>query len=175
MNAINEFHADLWQVTFSNVPTISTPDELDILERFVKGCNLPEYGVDLDQSTFNGYEINHPIAPKFNNDLSLLQIEFKLSENLKNYLYLFEWIQNIRYGLATSPVRKYWCDEIMVRLLDNQKRTTGRFTFTHAFCVALSALPLTVGTSEEITFVANFDYENLKFTVNSDLDDTNYD
>lgn len=171
MNEINHFHADLWQVVFSNVPTITEPSELAYVERFVRTCNLPEYDLDVDESQFRGSRILHPVAPKFNTDLGLLQIEFKLSENMKNYLYLFEWMQRIRRGEASSPVRKYWCDELTIKMLDNQKRTTGWFTFSHAFCVALSALPLTVGTSEEVTFTANFDYEQILFTVNQDLDD----
>ena len=91
----------------------------------------------------------------------MLQVEIKIDENFKNYLYLFSWMQNIRYGqnITTELLRDYVCKEISLTILDNMKRTQGRFSFTRATCIGLSAIPMTFGTGEEVTFMANFDYE----------------
>lgn len=165
---INTFHADLFKINFSNIPTISDPDDLSLLENYVRSCNLPEYGMDIDNSEMLGYQIQHPVAWKSNINLGLLQIEFKLSENLRNYLYLFTWIRQVKTGQATGIVRKFYCNDLSIIFLDNDKRPTGRFTYSNVFCIGLSALPLVFGTAEEVSFNATFSYEQTDFILEED-------
>jgi len=164
MNTINRFHSDLWQVIFSNIPVIYSQDELDLFSSYVRSVIIPEYGVNFDESVFKGRKIQHPITPKENIELGLLQIDFKLAENLKNYLYLFDWVYKLRGGInVPSIARTWWTEVITVTMLDNQKRTTGYFKFKHAFCNYISPLSLTYGTGEELQFTTNFSYEDIEY------------
>jgi hypothetical protein len=161
---LNLWHSDLWSISFSNIPTVTDPKDMFLFESMVKNVNLPEYAMETDQSIFMGHAIIHPLAQEQNVNRQLLQIEFKLSQYLKNYLYLYKWIQNLRYGSNIEGLaRKYVCSELTVKLLDNSKRTTGWFKYSNAVCKALSALPLNLGTGEEIVFVANFDFEQVLY------------
>lgn len=159
---INTFHAGLFSVSFSNIPTVTNPADLQLFENFLKSCSFPEYGIELDESHMQGYRILHPIAHKQNTELNLLQLEFKVSENFQNYIYLFNWIYKLRYGVSIDPlVRKYVTDAIHISIYDNVKRTTGKFKFSKAVCVFLSAIPLAYGASDEVTMVTNWNYEQI--------------
>jgi hypothetical protein len=120
-------------------------------------------------SDIMGFRIRHPEAPKKNMDLSQIQIEFKLSEDMLNYIYLFEWMRGLKYGDVTNFnneeefFRKYTIKAIVINILDNQKRTIAYWKFSECFLLTLSSLPLEMGTSEEITFTSNFSYEEISY------------
>jgi hypothetical protein len=160
--SINLWHGDLFSVGFSNIPTITNIQEINMLEQSVKSVSLPEYGIEGDESVFKGFKIIHPIGPKANIDLTLLNIEFKLLSNLKNYLYLWKWIYNMRHGdVSSQHLRKYWCEAINYNVFDNNKRNVGKFIYTHSFIVNLSALPTIYGSADEVSFNASFQYEKV--------------
>lgn len=162
--SINLWHSDLWKITFSNIPTVTKPEDLYLFENFAKTVQFPEYGMDIDETEhFIGYRIQTPIAHSLNRDLVLLMVEFKIVENFKNYLYLFQWLWNLKYGqnIDTARVRDYTVKEISVILLDNMKRIIGRFRFTNCLIVNVTALPFTYGTGDEVTFMANFAYNQI--------------
>jgi hypothetical protein len=166
-NVINPWHGDLWSIGISNIPTVDNISELYIFEQFVRSIAFPEYGIEIDESQFNGYKILHPIAPKANINLTLLQIEFKISENFENYLYLWKWLYNLRHGeVSTELLRKYWIESIYINILDNQKRLTGKFQFSHCFIQNLSSLPMNYGRADEIFFNASFNYEKIDWIQN---------
>jgi len=161
---INLFHADLWSVSFSNIPSMTDPKDLMLFEKFVKSVNLPEFGLLSDQVNFDGHAIITPVAGEQNMERSLLMINFKLSEFAKNYLYLYSSMQNLRYGSNIEGLaRKYNVSEIGIRLLDNSKRLFGWFQYTNALCVGLSALPLEYGLADEIIFTTSWTYEQVLF------------
>ena len=165
MTQINLFHSDSWKLVISNVPYCS-PDELQIFESFVKSVNFPEYGLDIDETTFQGYKLPLPIGHSYNRDnMGLLQIEFKICENFQNYLKLFQIIQDTKYGqninTQSGKVMDFNITEISIILLDNMKRNIGRFKFIRNFVVGLSALGLSYGTGEELTFISNINFTEL--------------
>jgi hypothetical protein len=45
--------------------------------------------------------------------------------------------------------------------MDNQKRNVAIWRFTEAFLLGLSSLSLNNGVSEEVTFAANFSYQEI--------------
>ena len=49
-------------------------------------------------SYFQAAITRHPEAPKINTDLAQMQISFRLSEDMKNYLLLLDWMRQIKYG-----------------------------------------------------------------------------
>jgi hypothetical protein len=164
MGSINLWHNDLWTISFSNIPSVTTITDLDIFNQFVKSVNFPEYsGENENTDQFIGFRAEHPIGHSLNREVGMLQVEFKIDEQFKNYIHLFTWMQNIRYGqnIDTELLRDYVCKEISLTILDNLKRTQGRFSFTKATCIGLSAIPMAYGTGEEVTFMANFDYEQV--------------
>lgn len=160
---INLWHNDLWKLTISNIPSMVKVEDMYLFDNFVKSVNFPEYGIDLiDNNIFIGYRDNQPIAHKLNVDHVLLQIEFKVAENFKNYLYLFEWLQNIRYGQnITGKVKDYITKSICLTIFDNMKRSQGYFDFQECNLVNITAIPMAYGTGEEVTFQANFNYNQI--------------
>lgn len=161
---INLWHSDLWRVSFSNIPGMTNADDMYLFENYAKSVSFPEYSMEVDGENFQGFRVPLPqSAHDLNREVALLQVEFKLVENFKNYLYLFNWIQNIRYGqnITTGNVRDYNCKVISIFVLDNMKRLTGKFKFTNCFVTNLTAIPMAYGTGEEVTFQANFNYEEI--------------
>lgn len=164
----NLFHNDKWTISFSNLPTLSTIRDMRIYDNFVKSVTMPDYNMGELYSDIKGFRIRHPFAGiNANIDLSQLQIEFKLSEDMRNYINLFEWMQALRYGKVTGFnseeefFRKYTIKSINLNILDNQKRTIAVWRFTEAFLLTLSSLSLNNGTSEEVTFTTNFSYQEI--------------
>jgi len=164
----NLFHSDHWQISFSNLPSLGSLKDMRVYDNFVKSVTFPDYNMGEIFSDIKGFRIRHPLGGmKANEDLSQLQIEFKLSEDMINYINLFEWIQGLKYGKVTGFAteedffRKYTIKSINLNLLDNQKRTIAVWRFTEAFLTSLSSLSLGQGVSEEVTFTCNFSYEEI--------------
>jgi hypothetical protein len=165
----NVAHSDKWQISFSNLPSLGTIKDMRIYDNFVKSVVLPDYNLGEIFSDIKGFRIRHPLGGcKANEDLSQIQIEFKLSEDMKNYLNFFEWMQALKYGQVgdfeeEDFFRKYTIKSINLNILDNQKRTIAVWRFTEAFLLSLSSISLDMGVSEEVSFTTNFSYEEIKY------------
>jgi len=158
---LNAFHSDNWKVSISSIPTCK-PEEMYIFDNFIKSVNFPEYGLDTFDTFLSGYRDIQPIAHRLNPDLVLLQLEIKLCENIQNYTALFMMIQNLKYGQnITGQAKDYNIPTISVTFLDNNKRTIGMFNFTRCIPVNITALPLSFGSGEEITFQCNLVYNQI--------------
>lgn len=164
----NLFHNDKWQISFSNLPTLSTIRDMRIYDNFVKSVTFPDYNMGEIYSDIKGFRIRHPLGGmNANIDLSQLQVTFKLSEDMRNYINLFEWMQALRYGKVTGfnseeeMFRKYTIKSINLNILDNQKRSIAVWRFTEAFLLSLSSLSLEMGTSDEVIFTTNFSYQEI--------------
>jgi len=161
----NTFHSDRWTATFSNIPGLNNLKEMQYFDNFVKSVVIPDYNAVEIFSDWNGFRVRHP-TPKRNEDLSQIQFEFKLAENLRNYFAFFNWMRNIKYGNMTTDdelFRKFTIKTIGLNILDNQKREVSRLIFTQCFLLTLSSLSLSTGESEEISFTANFSYEEVNY------------
>ena len=168
----NTFHGDKFQVLFSNIPTLPSTKDIRIYESFVKTVLIPDYNLEEIYSDIMGFRIRHPDGGfKANYNLSNLLVEFKVSEDMLNYIYLFEWMRSMKYGEvnhfenAKETFRKNGIDSLVVSILDNQKREIAQWRFTNCFIVSLSSLQLEMGVSEEVTFGVNFSYEEIKYTI----------
>lgn len=166
---INLFHGDRWSIGFSNLPGVETRD-LAMYDRFVKSVVVPDYNIEeIISYGPGGFQIRHQSAPKKNINLSQLQIEFKLNEDLRNYFNLFNWMRNTKYAenVDTAKFRDFSIKAINIELLDNQKRIVAVLTFTKCFLLSLSSISLETGTSDEITFTTNFSYEEINYELRS--------
>ena len=170
----NVFHGDKWSVNFSNLPTISAMGDMRMYDLYVKSLVFPDYNLEEIYSDIKGFRIRHPMAgQKSNVDLSQVQIEFKLSEDMKNYINLFEWMRSLKYGhveefsAEQEFFRKYTIKSININILDNEKRPIAVWRLTEAFLLTLGSLPLSMGTSDEVSFTANFSYEEIKYETKS--------
>lgn len=166
----NTFHNDKWVLTFSNIPNIDDLNEMKYFQNYIKSLVLPDYNVGNIASVGPfGYQINHPQAGmKKNTDLSQLQIEFKVSEDFKNYMYLFNWMKELRYGDLEGGsydgwIRKFTIKRAVLSLLDNQKRTMAKISFSELFLSSLSSIQLLMGSSDEVTFTCIFTYEEIDY------------
>jgi len=172
----NTLHSDRWQITFSNIPTLKSLRELRLYDNYVKSVTFPEYNMPEIYSDIKGFRIRHPVAGiKANDDLGQIGIEFKVSEDMKNYANLFLWMQALKYGRSdifkdeAEFFRLNTIKSINLSVLDNQKRPVVNWKFTEAFLLSLSSLTLNMGTSDELTFICNFSYEEIKFDI-KDID-----
>lgn len=167
----NVFHSDKWNVTFSNIPSLTEMRDMRLFDNYVKSVTFPDYNMNEIYSDIIGFRIRHPVAPKANEELSQIMIEFKLSEDMKNYLYLFKYMKDLKYGIAIPEqenfIRKYTVKTININILDNQKRETVIWSFTECFLLSMSSLPLIMGSSEQVTFSCNFSYEEILYKTKS--------
>lgn len=168
----NVAHSDRWRITFSNIPGSFIKD-MKYYDNFVKSVTFPDYNVQEIRSDFMGYGIRHQVAPKVNENLSQIQIEFKLSEDMFNYLNLFFWMQQVRYGQIDEShddfFRKYSVKRLNLEMMDNQKRVVTNIYFTEVFLLSLSSFALTQGSSDEMIFTTNWSYEEIGFSTESVL------
>lgn len=164
----NTFHNDKWLLTFSNIPNVDI-DDLKYFQSYIKSLSLPDYGIDNIASVGPfGFQMNHPVAGmKRNTNLAQLQIEFKVSEDFKNYIYMFNLIQEMRYGEINSDgaIRKYTIKKGILQMFDNQKRTVSNIIFTELMLLNISSLQLVMGESDEVTFICNFQYEEILYNL----------
>jgi len=171
----NVMHSDKWKIAFSNIPTLSDMSEMRYFDNYVKSCTLPAYtmGEILSQLPM-GIQIRHPLGGmKRNQDLAQLSMTFKVSEDLYNYLILFNWIQQIRYGQIDPRhddfFRKYTIKRLVISMLDNEKRTVSEMTFTNVFLQDLGALDLNFGSTDELSFSCNFSYEEIFYKTKNPM------
>lgn len=163
----NTFHSGLWKLTFSNIPTVSDNKEMRFFDNYVKSIILPDYNIIESYSDLKGERIRHPMS-RVNEELSPIQIEFKLSEAGTNYYRLLEWMLGLRYkgqNLSNEVLRKNYIERINIMMLDNQKRHVATVYYTNAFLLNLSSISLDSGSDEEIIFTGNFSYEEMKFNT----------
>lgn len=168
MSFPNTFHSDKWQLTFSNIPSVGAVGDMKYFDNYVKSVVLPDYNLIEGYSDLKSERLRHPMS-RTNEDLSQLQIEFKLSEDMTNYLKLLEWMLSLRYAPLNpeniSEEKLY--DEVIktinINILDNQKRMIANMKFSQARLLNLSSMGLDTGSSEEVTFTCNFSYEEIQF------------
>ena len=165
----NVQHSDKWQAVFSNIPGFSPTisayvHDMSLFDNYVKSVTFPSYTLELVKSNFMNYSINHPIS-KVNDDLNSINMDFKMSEGLMNYLILETWIRGLREEQNIDK-QKYFrlncIKELKLLFLDNMKRTKMKFIFENAFLTDLGSFSLTNGVDEEVTFSTTIAYEFLK-------------
>lgn len=167
----NVLQSDKWVFSFSNIPTLPDMYDMRYFDSYIKSFVLPDYNVE----TINidgpfGYTIRHPLGGSYpNKGLSQLQVEFKVSEDMLNYLVMFEWMKKLRYGDTNqSPdqlFRMFDCKAAHLTTLDNQKRETARIKFTRLLPSSLSSLQMTYDQSSELSFTVNFSYEEISYEL----------
>jgi len=163
----NRFSGDKWIFTLSNIPIETTMSNMVYFDNYVRNVTIPDYNLEIiNIEGPYGFQLKHPLSPKKNQNLSQLQVTYRLSEDFMNYLIMFKWLQELKYGQPTNhnddlPFRKYAVNQGIIQLLDNQKRVIAHLKFTNMLPVSLSSLSLDMGTSEEKDFTINFSYEEI--------------
>lgn len=165
----NTFHSGGWKLTLSNLPAILKVSDMKYFDNYCKSVVLPDYNILEYQSGYpNGETERHPMSRK-NEELTQLQIDFKISENFENYFAFLNWMLSIRYGqIDTSKDDRLWqnvIDRIDVTILDNQKRDVGHIYYTEARLTYLSSIALDFGVEDEVTFTTNFSYREVGFDI----------
>jgi len=171
----NVLHSDKWKITFSNIPTLDDMSEMRYFDNYVKTCTIPSYtmGEILSQLPM-GMQIRHPLGGmKRNQELGRLEMSFNVSEDMYNYLVLFKWIQQLRYGQIDPKhddyFRNYTIKRLIISMLDNQKRPVSTLTFTNVFLQDLGALDLNFGTTNELAFSTSFSYEEVFYDIKNPM------
>lgn len=171
----NVLHGDKWKINFSNIPSLDDMSQMRYFDNYVKSCVLPPYSVgEIISQLPMGFQVRHPLGGmKKNQDLGNLTITFKVSEDMYNYIILFKWIQELRYGQIDRDhdgyFREYTTKRLTLSMLDNQKRTVADITFTNVFIAELASLDLQFGSTEEISFTATFSYEEIFYNVKNPM------
>ena len=162
----NTFRSSNWSLVLSNIPSIDNFKDMRYFTNMAKSVTIPDYNMNLFFSDIEGWRIRHPEAPKPNTDLSNIQITFRLSEEMKNYMILLDFMRQIKYGqISTDVIREYNIKEISLFLLDNQARHIAKLGFTNAFLTSLSSINLDMGNANEIDFTCQFSYEEITYQL----------
>lgn len=168
MGSPNVQHSDKWSIIFSNMPgyqpIIGDNTDMGIYDLYVKEMTFPNLSLELVQSHSMNYQINHQIS-KINDTLNDLSITFTLSEGLRNYYHIYNWIRNMREMRNVDNEKWFrlnFIKEIKVIFLDNEKRPVSKFTFFNSFITELTSLNLTNGVDDELRFTITMKYEDHK-------------
>jgi len=171
----NVLHSDKWRITFSNIPTMNDVSDMRYFDNYVKSCTIPNYSIgEILSQLPMGMQIRHPLGGmKRNQDLSTLSMTFKVSEDMYNYIIMFIWIQQLRYGQINPKhddyFRKYTIKRIIISMLDNEKRTVSEIRFTNVFLSDISQLDLNFGSTEELSFTCTFSYEEIFYDIKNPM------
>jgi len=170
MSHPNLFHSGNWKITLSNIPGVR-PADMKYIDNYYKGVTIPDYNMIEHFSNGPAGEMERHPSSRKNEDLSQLQIDFKLSEDAKNYLYFLQWMLARRYGIIDkSRDTRLWqntINRITIEILDNQKRNIATIYCTEANLLNLSSLSLDFGSEEETIFTTNFSYKEIGFEFDS--------
>lgn len=166
MTTINTYHNSKWKLTLSNIPTISKyRDLIGMYENFIKSITIPDYNIEMLFSDFKHDRRRNPNS-RYNDNLTPIILEFKLNEDLTNYINLVEFMQQLRYGeIDTNTLKESVIKSLNIIFLDNQRRDTYKIYFTNCFIESLSSLPLTMGEDSEITFTVTMTYDDMLFAT----------
>lgn len=167
----NVLQSDKWVFSFSNIPTLPDMYDMRYFDSYIKSFVLPDYNL----STINvdgpfGFMVRHPLGGSYpNKDLSQLQVEFKVSEDMMNYLVMMQWMRKLRYGDTNQApdelFRMFDCKAAHLTVLDNQKRPTAEIKFTRLLPMSLSSLQFVYEQSSELSFTVNFSYEEVSYSL----------
>jgi len=171
----NVLHGDKWKVIFSNIPSLDDISYMKYFDNYVKSCTIPAYTIgEIISQLPEGFQIRHPLGGmKKNQELGQINITFKLSEDMYNYLILFTWIKQLRYGKINPKHNGYFRDynikKLIISMLDNQKRVVANLIFTNAFLMELGSLDLTYGSTDELSFTCTFSYEEILYDIKNPM------
>lgn len=167
----NVLQSDKWVFSFSNIPTLPDMVDMRYFDSYIKSFVLPDYNLE----TINidgpfGWQIRHPLGGSFpNKNLSQIQVEFKVSEDMLNYMVVLDWMRRLRYGDTEQEpgelFRRFDCNAAYLQVLDNQKRVTTEIKFTKLLPSSMSSLSLAYETSSELSFTVNFSYEEVLYSM----------
>ena len=171
----NTFKGDKFSVIFSGLPSVKNFNDFRYFQNYIKTVTIPEYNMNLINSFFEGTITRHPEAPRINIDLAQIQMTFRLSEDMKNYLLILDWMRQLKYGALENPsesfdqrttdtlISKYTIKSIDLNLLDNHKRQIATISFLNCFATMVSSLNLEFGISDEVNFSVNFSYSEMVY------------
>lgn len=175
MSKINVFNSDNFSVVFSNIPIPETSvirPSLRTFNNFVKAIVLPDYNLEILESTFGNIVRKNPVS-RINNDFTQISIDFRCDEDLTNYMTFYTWIKELREGRPTKDsggkLHKSNIAAIQVSIKDNEKRERQRMRFSECQIISLSSLVLSYGINDEVTFTVTMNYNNfeiIKSTLN---------
>lgn len=171
----NSFKSDKFSIVLSNFPSVENFQDFRYFTNYVKTITIPELSMNLINTYFQGAIVRHPEAPVINRDLSQLQLNFRLSEDMKNYFLILDWARQLRYGdlrnenvsfdnpIPEQLINKYCIKSLDVNMLDNHKRIIATLSFRDCFVTMISSLSLEFGNSDEILFSVNMSYSAMEY------------
>lgn len=159
----NLFHNDKWSLVFSNIPNAdpNTKIDMQLFDLYVKSFALPDLQLDTDNTNFKEGSVRQ-VMSRANDNLQQLSIEFKVSEDMRNYFILYQYLMATRYGKILDKeewLRFNVIKNIKLKCLDNQNREIGGIIFTNAIITSVGSLSLQMGIADPVTFSVTFFYE----------------
>lgn len=169
----NILHGDKWRLTLSNIPTLTDVGDMKYFDNYLKSLSIPSYqmGGEIISHGPGGFDIRHPLGGmRKNRDLGHLNITYKVSEDMYNYLIMFSWMMQLKYGNIDPRhedyFRKYSINKATLSMLDNQKRVVTELSFTQLLPITLGELSLNFGSTDELSFNMEFSYEEIFYKIN---------
>ena len=168
----NQYHSDKFTCIFSNFPGQKDFKDFRYFQNYIKTITLPELNMNMILSQFQGAIIRHPDAPVINQNYAALLVNFRVSEDFKNYVLWTDLMRQIRYGCLENEtpedlIRKYVINSIDINLLDNHKRCIAKISYLNCFPTMISSLNLEFGSSDEIIATMTFSYSEFTYKTYS--------
>ena len=182
-NSINYHTNQKFRIIISNLPTVNNKirDIKWLYENYVREFTIPGYKLNTIESTFQGRISNRPISRR-NSDLMEFTVKFKADEHLYNYMYMRNFITNMRYNTLNQPTENvsqvakrietydynYDIDRIDFLVLDNEKRIKNTIQFKKIFINEMSELNFKIDNTDETSFDVSFKYEEIFMELPND-------
>jgi hypothetical protein len=160
----NPLLANYFEFTLSRVPN---------MVYFCQTANIPGilFGTDT-QPTALGFPVNIPIGNyKFEN----LQITFKVDENLRNWLEIFEWMKGngnfgescnaYPYTSSTAGALTKTTSDASLIITNSVYRPKIKVNFNHLFPVSLSGIAFSTILPESVEVVATAEFAFSGYTI----------
>lgn len=174
MSTINRLATDKFKVVFSNIPlpqSRTTPLNIGVMNNFVRSVTLPDYNIEIQKADFGNFSRPHPMT-KINNELTQLQLEMIVDEDMENYYAIYEWMREIKSGRPTqghTTLHESTISDIIIQLLDNEDREKSRLKFQGCILASLSSLTMTYGSSEQVVFTMTLTYSDFTLERSSNV------
>lgn len=134
------------------------------LELMCNGVTLPGMSGGLMEISSPARPIPQPGGSIMFDDL---YINFIISEDLREWIYLFNWIREINFGSTVAQYPYYSQAEIII--LSNKFNPLLSFTFHNCFPYVLGVVDYSTENSTTDTIYSNCSFKFTDYTLNSTI------
>ena len=162
---VNTSTENKFRVDFSKFPNLKGfKIDPQLLTSFLEDIAFPDLPLETIKSTFLRQERHHPMDGG-NRDLGAIDLTFKASENLENFIWFRKLIWDLRNGRRPEGFENlvdYLFDYINITVMDNKKRDIYVLHLHHCLPTNSGSIGLKYNSSGERVFTVPFIYHDFE-------------